>query len=259
MLNDPRSVSILVPGIRTYNWEDMYKSIEKSTSSSFELIFVGPVGLPEPLRDKSNVKFIQDFGCPSRCQQIALLNSRGNFVLCCADDALFVENSLDKCFELVTDRKKEIIVIKYTESDNPAQWMFGSSYWYIGNHYICPQCIPRDWFLVMGGLVKREYAIEMGGWDCQFRTTALGHVDFGLRTQRDGCECKLFGEIVYKCSHMPGETGDHGPVHRSQTRHDEPLFVSMYNNSDVVNRIKIPIDNWKKQDSIWKERFGNAA
>jgi len=58
---DKFELSVLVPGIRTENWETLYNSIGRSTKKSWEIIFVGPNEPHSQLLKKSNIKYYKDF------------------------------------------------------------------------------------------------------------------------------------------------------------------------------------------------------
>jgi hypothetical protein len=93
-------VSIFLAGIRPENWTRLYQSVTQSTLREFEIIFVGPKPPADNLLDNANVKFIQDFGCSSRCYHLGLLASSYDFVTWAADDGWFLENrSIDKAFD----------------------------------------------------------------------------------------------------------------------------------------------------------------
>ena len=250
-------LSILVPGIRINNWKRLYDSIVDAFSGKFELIFVGPYDIPAELQNIQNVKYIKDWGSPMRCQQIGLIKSRGQHIFWAADDAVFVKNSIDNAFNLLKNRDyHEIVIGKYTESENPREWMLTRDYYIIGNHHIVTKYIPSHWYLFMVGLVNREYAVDLGGWDCRFEATAMGHIDFGIRAQRDGANC-ILGDVMLKCGHMPADTGDHGPIHYRQTEHDEPLFNSIYTSESALSRTVIDKNSWENCPSVWKPRFGD--
>ena len=54
-------ISIILPGIRPYNWSKLYDSIVKSTTRRFELIVVGPYRPPDMLQnDIHNFKYVKD-------------------------------------------------------------------------------------------------------------------------------------------------------------------------------------------------------
>ena len=94
-------LSIFFAGIRPGNWNKLYNSIPSSTSVlDYELVIVSPCDLPPELEDKDNVRLIKDWGNPSRCTQLGLLHSKGEYVTWAADDGMFCHNmALDKAFD----------------------------------------------------------------------------------------------------------------------------------------------------------------
>ena len=71
-------ISIILPGIRPYNWSKLYDSIVKSTTRRFELIVVGPYRPPDMLQnDIYNFKYVKDYGSPMRASNIGALLCEG--------------------------------------------------------------------------------------------------------------------------------------------------------------------------------------
>jgi hypothetical protein len=72
-------LSVCLAAIRKDNWPRLYNSIVGSVGDySFELIFCGPhAELPDELKDLENVSCIQDFGAPTRAQQLSMKNASG--------------------------------------------------------------------------------------------------------------------------------------------------------------------------------------
>ena len=66
-------LSIILPSIRPERLQKVYDSILKSTSAEFELIIISPYPLPESLEKYKNIKYVRDFGNPTRCHNIGLL------------------------------------------------------------------------------------------------------------------------------------------------------------------------------------------
>ena len=59
---------------------------------------------------------------------------------------------------------------------------------------------------------------------------------------------------------MEGGSGDHMPIFICHHNFDEPKYQNRYRNPNwVLNKMELPIDNWKKADSIWKRRFNNGV
>lgn len=249
-------LTILMPGIRTYNWEAVYKSAQLSTNIDFEMIFVGPTEPPDTI--KPFVKFIKDYGNPSRCAQIALLNSSREYIIWGSDDCLFLENSINRGFDFLRqlpDSEKNVVSFVYTEGCI----RYNIDHWFINKGDARSCFIPDDYCVVMNALIKRSYLMELGGWDCRFEGWAIGNVDLGVRIQRDNANVVLCPDRLLICSHTPGMTGDHGPIHVAQTYIDKILYHKIYDNAECINRTKIDINNWKLQPSVWKLRFGDIC
>lgn len=251
-------LSVLVPGIRTQNWKRLYDSLLTSTKESFEFIFVGPYDLPEELKQYTNIKYIKDFGTPIKCQQIALLRSDGEWITWAADDGYYLPDALDKSFSMIENNNdyKTIIFGKYFEGDGNEHIHNDIQYHKLNYHGATRSIyIPAEYMSLNCGLVSRQLLIELGGWDCQFEVCPMSYADFAIRAQNFGANFIIQDEVMFKCSHMPGTSGDHAPVHWAQITHDEPLYQSIYNEPDCITRTKIDINNWKNCPEKWQRRF----
>ena len=254
--------SVFLAGIRPQNWQALYDSIKACTKREFELIFVGPYDLPDSLKNTPNVKFIQDWGCPSRCYQIGLLACSAPYVLFVADDGVFLNNgAVDNAFktlESLPKSNKNIISLKYYEGViTTDSYIAKPEYWKMGDHKFFRKLgIPRHFFLVMTALVSREYMIEIGGWDCRFDHLGLGAQDLGIRMQKDGANV-IMGDYFIHVTFSPKHEGDHAPIHDSHYDHEIPLFRSIYSHPSCSVRIKIDANNWIYSPPVWVRRFGN--
>ena len=88
----------------------------------------------------------------------------------------------------------------------------------------------------------------------------MAFCDFGARAQLDGCSPNLVG-VLFECTHMPGKSGDHAPIHNAQINHDQPLYSKIWQQpappwSPASRDLKLDIDNWKNTEDIWIRRFG---
>jgi len=73
-------LSISLGGVRPHNWMKLYSSIPNATALSkdeYEVIFVSPFDPPSEMKSLSNVRFIKDYGNPTRSYQLGLLHSKG--------------------------------------------------------------------------------------------------------------------------------------------------------------------------------------
>lgn len=248
------TISILCPGIRNHNWKRLYDSISEATRESWEIVFVGPYPLPDELQDKSNITYIQDFGSPIRCQQIALVHSNAKYINWAADDGYFLIDSLDIGLSLVGG--KNIVMQKYQEGSEDTTIFKKEEYYLLSKHNATQtKYIPSHYFGLNVGIVERDILFDIGGWDCEFEACPMSHADLSVRLQALGHEFTIQEEIAFTCSHMPGVSGDHGPIHYAQITHDEPLFKAKYSVPITIENLKIDINNWEKADKIWTRRF----
>lgn len=251
-------LSCLVPGIRTANWRKLYDSIGAScTKYDWEVIFVGPYPLPDNMKGLPNALWIEDWGSPIRCQQIALLAAQGDFITWAADDGVFLPKALDIGFSLIMEHngvinQKTVLMGKYTEGDGDTKHMGKDDYYHLAQHDASNiLCIPKNYLMLNVGLVPRQLLLKVGGWDCQFEVCPMAYNDLAIRLQNMGCVFMIQHELMFKCSHLPGHAGDHGPIHDAQTLHDEPLFKELY-----AQRGNVRLDNWKDAPERWERRFG---
>jgi len=253
-------LSIFLAGIRTSLWKDLYDSIPLATTiDDYELIFVSPYDLPLELKGNPKVRLIKDYGCPSRCYQLGLLHSRGEYVVWAADDGVFSPTmSIDKAFRDIPKHKKGLVSLKYFEGPvvAAARKQEHNEWWYLRRHKTLKKCpyANSNYFMVMNALIRRDYFMEIGGFDCRFEHLGVGAVDVGVRLQNDGGEVVL-GEKFLDVGHMPGNSGDHAPIHAAHVENDYPLFVRIYTSQSGSNRSKIDFDNWKQSPDVWTRRF----
>lgn len=266
-------LSVIVPGIRPGNWKRLYESIAAAMNipsnadpalmaMAFEMIVVSPYDLPRSLEGRDNIKLIKDWGSPIRAQQIGLLACSGDYVSWAADDGFYFPGSLDLAFKSVEGKDyKALVVGKYYEgavnADGKNPFMDSRKYYLINTHdgsrspYIANDCL-----MIMVGIISRQVLLEVGGWDCQFEVCPMSYNDLSVRLYNFGCEFIFQQEIMFRCSHMPGHQGDHGPIHDAQTLHDEPLFRKIYATADSLERVKIDLNNHLLVQARWERRFG---
>lgn len=252
-------LSVLIPSIRPNNLQKLYDSIKSSFSGEFEAIVIGPYGLPESLKEIKNIRFIEDYGSPLRAQQIGLIASQGEYISWAADDGKYLPDSLDKSFQLLEGQDyKSVIMGKYQEGERKDSHMEEDDYYILNNH-VQSNCffVPENTFMLNCGVVSKQILMELGGWDSfSFHTCPQGYNDLAIRLQKYGCRFIVQNKMMFECSHMPGTTGDHAPIHNVQTMRDEPMFKEIYNHPYFSKRLSIDINNWKKSPAKWKARFG---
>lgn len=255
-MNKP-DLSILLPSIRPQNLDAFYNSILSSTKRDFELIVVSPYALPLSLQDKKNVKFIRDFGSPTRCTNLGFLVSEGKLVTDCTDDAIYLPNALDESIDLfyqMSPDPKNVVIHMYYESQNRTNEALQGDNYYKINGSRCSQSpyIPNNWYIFNSFIMNREFFEEMGGLDCEYQATAMAHIDQAVRCQKEGAIVKVYNKAITSCDH---NQPDHGAIEIAQIGFDEPLYQKKYRNPAwIMNEMKLDINNWKNADAIWDKR-----
>ncbi len=268
-------LSIFLAGIRTQKWLTLYESISNATSiKDYELVFVGPYPLPPELEGIDNVRLIEDWGCPSRCYQLGLLHSRGEYVVWAADDGIFCPTlSIDKAFDSMPKHHKGMVSFSFIEGATAGQRAFGPAFsakqqkhiaqlknnprtmlWTMGeNAVLCLAGIPGHYRVVMNALIRRDYFMEIGGWDCRFEHIGVGSNDLAVRLQNDGAEVIVGDEFMDLDQEFA--TPDHLPIEQSHIENDLVLIKSIYGDPASQGKTKIDFDNWKKAPEVWTRRF----
>jgi len=260
-------LSIFLAGIRTSNWLNLYQSISNSTTlTDYELVIVSPYNdneIPEFIHSTENIRHIRDRGCPTRCYQLALTHSVGEYVIWVADDGVFTPNlAIDKAFSILPQTHKGIVSLRYFEgavTQKSKKIQEPDSFWRMGVHKMLNRMpyVPPNYFLIMIGLMRRAYLMEMGGWDCRFEQPGLACVDLAVRLQNDGAEVVL-GDKCQDVDHGRGVDRwgvDHMPIEMAHKKNDKPLFMREYKRPQQ-HRIRININNWENVPPIWPRRFG---
>lgn len=253
-------LTVICPGIRTEKWLSLYGSVRDSFHNAFELIFIGPKPPPDGLMSCDGVRFIEDWGTPIRCQQIGLVNAKGDWVTWAADDGVYLPGALDIGFQKLKGKEHALVMGKYIEgADNTHMPMSEDKYYNLKNHSASTLAhLPNSCYWMLNvGIVPTKLLKDVGGWDAEmFEVCPMAYNDLAVRLQNYGVEFIIQDEIMYTCSHLPGHAGDHGPVHDGQVLHDQPVFEKIYRDPRAIRRIKIDINNWTLRPAKWERRFG---
>lgn len=251
-------LSILIPSIRTENLRRLYDSIKLAFSGEFEAIVASPYPLPDNMQF-DNVKLITTWRAPLAAQQEALTQATGEWVSWCADDGWCLPNSYDQAFQLLEGKDyKTIITGKYQEGERKDDNMEKIDYYILNNHHGSQAVfLPENSYMLNCGLVSRKLLLEVGGWDSrEFVTCPPGYNDLAVRLNKYGCEFIIPDFMMFECTHMPGETGDHSSIHRAQTLLDEPKFREIWSHPYFSKRISVDLYNYKRTPEKWEMRFG---
>lgn len=248
-------LSFIMSGIRVQNWPHLVYTLSKTYSGQWELIIVGPYapdGLP-----KENIIWIQDWGSSVRCQQRALCEARGEWICWVCDDNTFLPHMIDYAMNYRTSFNNGVS-LRYIEGDGDCTYMTTDDYYLLGSHEDTRlMYVPQHFRLLSFGILSRKLLWEVGGWDAiNFEGKAGAELDLAIRLQHYGCIITLPSGIILKCDHMPGESGDHAPLHFAHLQHDLPKLKEIYSKPEYKKRIVIDKDNWQKSPSRWIRRFG---
>lgn len=252
-------ISIIIPSIRTDKIQAVYDSFLISWHGVFEMIFVSTYdAIPLNVVYRGEVKFIKDFGCPSRAMQIGWLAAKYDWLFFATDDCIFDPDNTNRAWSTLAKHYfdyKTVIVCKFTESDNWSKWMMTPCYYHAWWHANLRSFnIPFFTKIYMNGLISKQLMEETGGFDCKFESTAWAYNEFSVRAQHLGAKFIIQKERSNHCIWSPGNTGDHGPVSRACIEHDEPLFHGIYNAKNSIRNKVISADNWKYVACKWPRR-----
>jgi hypothetical protein len=249
-------LSIVFPGYRHENWERLFLSIRDSMgSTAFEVIAVGPP-MPEAIAERMSIysefQAIVDYGTPTRCAQIALLEAKGEIFTWVSDDGVYMGLELNKSYELLKSKStKDGVCIRYHEGGNNVN----DSYWVATTHNDLRMSGVKSSFIITPlGMYYTEYVKSIGGWDCNFEHLNMSNHDLAFRIQNDGGKIFLSPSFTFTCEWSGGRP-DHKPIHDSHFENDAPLLESLY--SIEGNRsVNLELDNWKNSPATWSRRFG---
>lgn len=265
-MDEKPEISIILPAIRKHNWDKLYDSIVLSTSRKFELIICGPTSLTERLQNAVNVKYVKDFGSPTRASMIAASLAEGKLITWTSDDAVFLNGALDSLidefYEMTGERK--VLISRYTEGalgvPRAMNFFLSDSYYKInggidiGRPCTYSKFLPDDWYIFNTAIMYKEYFEKLGGLDCEYEHAAMADTDLAIRAQYDGAVVNLSKTFLYDCIQFQE---DHAIIDLANLESDIPKIVKKYSNPNWKESIKINIDynNWKNKDSIWRRRF----
>ena len=254
---DNIKLSIVVPGIRTHLWEKFFDSCELAcTKYKFEVIMIGPFDPPERLLKKSNFKYIKDYASVPVCIQKATYHCEGDLLYHTVDDGVLYPNSIDAALDTYDILgQKDIMNMRYTEGVGANAPEMGPHYWIAGTHADLRLAgVNPNWGISLQPLVRKSYFESLGGLDCRFNYSNHSHHDLLFRIQQNGGKVFQSPMSVCNADHMPGRSGDHGPINIAQHDYDDPEFFRLYE-EPPVDRIIIDFNNWEKQPKVWGLRF----
>lgn len=224
----------------------------------FEIVFIGPYRLPDELQSLHNIKYIKDFGCPSRCLQLGCYFAEGEYLSWCSDDCRILPNKFDEAVEFFNKNLSEndCMNMKYSEGANfTGDQHNQTEYWIARTHTDLRLLgVKEGWKIAPIFMYKREFFIKCGGLDCRFEHVNMNTHDLSFYIQEKGGKIVDSPDRVFQFDHQPHKS-DYPPIFKSYHENDRPLFHNLYNNIDAAKNRSINFDNWRKAQTVWKRRF----
>ena len=247
-------VSVIIPSIRTQNWDRFVASVgESCTWYRYEIIFIGPFCDNEICQKYSNVRWIKSYDRVSVCLQKACFEAKGWLVFHTVDDGILLSGTLDRAIiqYIRQCNREDILNCRYMEGKDFSGYEFPEFYWRAGTYpsVYGAQYINPEWRLSLQPLMSTSYFIEIGGLDCRFEYSNHSHADLSYRTQLAGG--KLIHSEVSVSSAEHGQF-DHSPIQIAQENYDQAIFNDLWNQP---RKPRIPFDNYVKYEGPWKRRF----
>lgn len=250
-------LSIIVPSIRTQNWERFISSVQDScTKFSYEVIFIGPFKNQEVLDNNKNVRYIHSFDTVTVCLQRATLLAKGELIHNNVDDGVFLPDSLDLALDYYKNNCNigDILNCRYREGQGFSGKELPMYYWRMGTY---PQQygllgINPNWQLSLQPIFSKIYFINMGGYDCRWEYSNYAHIDFCARCQNSNPSGKVIHSPI-EVSSADHSQPDHGPIQAAQEGPDSIKFKELW--KEPTNRQFIDINNWRDFSGRWERRF----
>jgi hypothetical protein len=221
---------------------------------SYEMIFSGPYALPKSLQQDKHIKYIKNYGNPSRAFHLGTRIADGKAICILADDAHLYANSIDNALDLLNSNNpdKDIVILRYCEGENHSGAEPPMGYWTAGYHGDTKQPgIDPNWKLTLTPMLNLKYYNELGGIDCLYEHVNFNMLDFGFRAIKNGSQIHLSNNLVMNCDFEPNRTAESHTVINAYENNDRDLFYKMY--ADHSRQIHIE-ENWREVEPIWKRK-----
>lgn len=253
-------LSVIIPGIRPERWTALYDSLKLAIGdNTWEALFVGPKCPDGSLPDVTNVRFIQDRGCPSRAFQIGVSLAEGEYICFGTDDAVAVPGTLDECLKIVTNTNVpvDIVITTYVEGANvygPQHAVhFQEPSWHAGYHEgLRLPGINPSWFIGLPLIQRKVFEDILGGLDCVYEHINLNIYLLLFKAQTMGYKVVVSPRIVYMVDFDPSRVASSDPILLAGGQDYELLKADL-------SRGGRPVAPWRHADPVWKRREYNVS
>ncbi len=250
------SISVILPSIRPFLLENCIASVADGAGDMpWEVIVVGPKPLPAALEDVHNIKYVKDFGSPSRAANIGLQLVENEFATILSDDCTVNPGIYKKIvadqYGLTRDRMS-VVGMKYNEGgsiNQPGYWLAKSHPQFKDLNGI-PDSMPVAPMFVVESQLLKYY---IGGWDCSFECINWGGHDLIARAYHMGINVKVWPDSFAEVAWGPGIDGlynDHRPLWESDQQNTE-LFRKRW----MTRPNQIVPTPFQLAERVWKRRF----
>ena len=253
MLNP--SISLIVPGIRTQNWQKLYEEAKEACSKfSYELILIGPKPLPSFFDDKDEVRYIKCHSSPSVSLMNAVSICRGEYFTWILDDADLKKDSIDSALNVMKDEKDETIMFtRYVERENGQENETPNFIQAWTHNDLKLPLIQKDWKIAPVMLLKTSFFKQLGGIDCVYEHINASILDFNFRAQMNGSKLIPSPQLIMSCELQRNRTVDNNPIIQAWFENDKPILTKNYSEPGNVE-VLIDYDNWLEFPSVWPRK-----
>lgn len=253
-------VSICLAAIRTEFWTEFYNTASLACKDkTFEVVFCGPYDVPVELKEKDNIKFVQDFGSPTRCMQLASMQCEGELIANASDDGIWVEDSMSKAINMYNEQCKDGdgLILRYTEGYGRPAWTKFHAKDKCWNSHSYPPVRKlqgvKGHFRHGTWMIKLSEFRRLGGLDCKYGAMNFSSIDLLHRMQAHGGTMYLSPTFVQNYGFDP-----HSPYYKfiqDSSNYGWTLFEKDWITDN--DRYIIPFDTWKDSPEKWA-RFSNV-
>ena len=263
-------VTLVLPSINPKEWQRLYYEIERNLGPidskhhldiKWELIIISPFESNDEILNRPNVRFIQDYGNPTRCVQIASTVARGKLFTWMSDDVSIIENNLKRIIidSFNTNPENYELVVRYYEIGTDGQYDDSARYWYTGAHGAVDKLrgLSRTQIIAPVGITPLSTFRTLGGFDCKFMHINMCCLDYSCRITNTGGRVILPDYTVYTCTWGVTDSQFLTDIFE---KHDKLHFWSIYDDINIAkDRKTIDYTNWTEAPPIWKEKWGDKA
>jgi hypothetical protein len=257
-------LGIVVPSIRSEFIGRLYDSVLGSTSGlRIKFIVVGNY------KPDIECTYLYSLASPNHCVQQGIVEETSDceFITWSTDDAVYFPNALAN---LILDMRHaastrgynpNIVgdndsfgIVKYTEDGPPGYPSGKDDIYYLAITHDDLKKLPgiKPFYNIAPVAVyKRDHFIGLGGLDCRYEHINLSTHDLVFRAQECGLTAIYSKDIIMHCD-SNSASEDHRPLDVAHFQNDYPIFSEKYQSQLTASQIKIDINNYKLQPSIWR-------